>query len=226
MKSFNKKNKIIITIITILLLFVGVYFVYSKSDDSEIVYFDNGIENENKENNNKEEKTKIEEHNKIIIHISGSVANEGILELDENSRISDAIEKAGGLKEGADLSQINLAYVLSDGIKIHIPNVNENEENKEDKTEIYINKESGVKTILEEEKEVKQDQLKLNQKININNADVKQLSQLPGIGEATAQKIIDYRKENGRFNSIEEIKNVKGIGDNKFEKIKEFVSVH
>ena len=226
MYKINKKNKIIIIIGVIILFLICIYFVYSKSDEGEMISSEGRIENSIIENNTKEKEEKQEEKNKIIIHITGMISNEGILELEEGSRISDAIEKAGGLKEGADVSQINLAFILSDGMKIHIPNVNDRKEKNEDKTNTYITKESGVSTI-----EETQNQNNVTEKnktiamVNINKADIKQLQTLPGIGDSTAQKIINYRNENGKFNSIEDIKNVKGIGDSKFVKIKEYITV-
>lgn len=228
MNKFNKKNKIKILIGIAIIIFLGIYFVYSKTDENEVFSFEDGIE-KNKDENNKNENNlidnKIEEKNKIIIHISGSIVNEGILELDENSRISDAIEKSGGLTEGADMSEINLAFVLSDGMKVYIPNIKDKEiKNKnEDKTNLYIKKESGVSTIVDNLNNDK-NSIK-NMKININTANLNELDMLPGIGDSTAQKIIDYRNENGKFNSIEDIKNIKGIGESKFEKIKDYIVV-
>ncbi len=227
MNKFNKKNKIIIILGVLIIISLGIYFVYSKTDETQFFSYEDGIENTKDENNkseNNEFNNKNEEKNKIVIDICGSIANEGILELDENSRISDAIEKAGGLKEGADLSQINLAFILSDGMKVYIPNIKDKEsDNKnEDKTNIYITKESGVNTIVGTSENNNQIS---NMKININTADINELDKLPGIGDSTAQKIIDYRNENGKYNSIEDVKNVKGIGDSKFDKIKEFIIV-
>ena len=225
MNKFNKKNKIIILFLVSIIFFVS-YFIYSKTNENEVFSFEDGIENPKDENNKNEIiNNKAEENNKIIIHISGSIANEGIIEIDENSRISDAIEKAGGLKDGADLSQINLAFILSDGMKVYIPNIKDREiENKvEDKTNIYITRESGVNTIMENSNNDK-NSIK-NIKININTADINELDMLPGIGDSTAQKILEYRNENGKFASIEDIKNVKGIGDSKFEKIKDFITI-
>ena len=174
MYKINKKNKIIIIIGVIILFLICIYFVYSKSDEGEMISSEGRIENSIIENNTKEKEEKQEEKNKIIIHITGMISNEGILELEEGSRISDAIEKAGGLKEGADVSQINLAFILSDGMKIHIPNVNDRKEKNEDKTNTYITKESGVSTI-----EETQNQNNVTEKnktiamVNINKADMK-----------------------------------------------------
>ena len=154
---------------------------------------------------------------KIIVHITGEVKNTGILVLKEEARIADAIESAGGATEEADLNKINLAYTLKDGQKIYIPN-KEDEENIE-----YITEGSGNNVSVENGDE---SEMKEKIKININTASQAELEELPGIGEAIASRIIEYREENGRFNKIEDLLNVKGIGDAKFTEIKEYVVVN
>ena len=156
---------------------------------------------------------------KIVVHITGEVKNKGILILSEGARIADAIEKAGGETKEADLDEVNLAYILQDGQKIYIPN-KKDKENQENK--VYITKESGNNVIIENGEESK----KMNEKININTASQAELEELPGIGEAIANRIIEYREENGKFNKIEDLLNVKGIGDAKFADIKEYVIVN
>lgn len=157
---------------------------------------------------------------KIIVHITGAVQKTGILVLEEGARIADAIDKANGIKEDADLDEINLAYILQDGQKIYIPS-------KKDKAKIdknaYITSDSGNNVIIETIEESSKKQT--NQKVNINTATISQLQTLPGIGQSTANKIIEYRTENQGFKKIEELKNVKGIGDAKYEKIKEYIKV-
>lgn len=116
------------------------------------------------------------------------------------------------MTENADISKINLAYVVQDGQKINIPNVNTVE------TEVYISQEIGENIIVED--------IKTNSKlVNINTATQAELETLTGIGSSTALKIINYRKENGKFKTIEDIKNVSGIGDAKFEAIKNEIYV-
>ena len=154
---------------------------------------------------------------KIIVHITGEVKNTGILVLKEEARIADAIESAGGATEEADLNKINLAYTLKDGQKIYIPN-------KEDEENIaYITEGSGNNVSVENGDE---SEMKEKIKININTASQAELEELPGIGEAIASRIIEHREENGRFNKIEDLLNVKGIGDAKFAEIKEYVVVN
>ena len=197
----NKKRIIAIGIVVIICLIIGIILALNTEEYTEITtaeVFDTT-----------EEETIIETLNTIKIHISGEVNYNGILELEEGSRIDDAIKQAGGTTQNADINKINLAYELSDGQKIYIPNINE-EENKE-----YIMQNSG----LEGEEE------KTQEKININKATQTELETLPGVGPSLALKIIKYRKENGKFKSIEELENVSGVGENKYEELKELIKV-
>ena len=129
----------------------------------------------------------------------------------------DAIEAAGGLTGNADISHVNLAFVISDGIKIHIPNINDEEKIKLE----YLNTGSG-ENIVEDTNTLASTNM---QKVNINTATQTELETLPGIGPSLALKIINYRKENGKFKSIEELKSVNGIGENKYEEIKKYIYV-
>ena len=162
----NTKNKIIIISIVIFLMIICIGFYISSQ--KEIIY-------ENDEDMiNTEVVNNIEENKKIIIHISGCVNMPGIVELDTGSRIINAIEKAGGLKDEADLTNVNLAYELTDGIKVYIPSKDEND--------VSIIQSNGEDVIKGE---------KNNNKININNASKAELQKIDGIGESTANKIIE-----------------------------------
>ncbi len=165
---------------------------------------------------NEENVENDEEKNEIVIHIAGEVKNPGIVRINEGARIADIIEQAGGLTEFANITNINLAYIVEDGQKIIIPKQGEQEENKE-----YITSETGEGIIQENG----QSQSTGNTKININKAGLEELQQLQGIGEATAEKIIQYREEHGDFKQIEDLKNVSGIGDAKFDAIKDSIRV-
>ena len=217
MQILNKKSIIFISIIIVCV--IGTYYLFIKEkeyigNDSNLI-ISNGIEKETKENDTKD----IEEKNKIVVYIAGAIKNEGVYELEENSRITDIIEKAGGLTDDANINNINLAYILQDGVKVYIPKDNDKNEIK-DQTNIYVSKENGESNIDNGTSvETK------NSKININTATQTELETLPGIGPSTATKIINYRKENGKFNSIEELKKVSGIGDSKYNKIKEMIRI-
>lgn len=222
MKKINKKIIIIILIITII---IGTTIYEKIIKDRNLIEINEDIDitNTNEENTTEEQNTTNSESNsKIIIYITGQVRKEGVYELDENSRITDAIEMAGGLKEEANIENINLAEILEDGTKIYIPNKKEN--NKQTENINLIQKNTGNTTEISKKNntENKQNQ---NTKININTATQTELETLPGIGPSTALKIVNYRKDNGKFKNIEDIKNVSGIGDSKFNNIKNLIKV-
>ena len=219
-----------------MIIIAFLYYIYTKEDDSiistEEIVEENMVENTIGNLEENEETTK-EDTDKIIVHVSGAVNKEGIVELEENSRISDAIDKAEGLKENADTKNINLAFKLEDGMKIYIPTIGESrEQNKQngqsqnqtlmDETSKYVTSSSGV---VQEEQTNGQSEQKKNEKININTATQTQLETLPGIGPSTSLKIVNYREENGKFKNIEDIKDVSGIGDAKYENIKDLICV-
>ena len=212
------KNKKIISIIIaiIILIVIGIYFIINNFEKNENEFEISNIEfEENKiENINAE----IEEKSQIIVHIAGEILNPGVISLDEGARIIDAINKAGGITNEADLSKVNLAYILEDAQKIYIPNVNEKEIIENMSSEI-------VKSGSTQENSNTGEKLKNGEKININTATQKELQKLTGIGDSIALRIINYRKENGKFNTIEDIKNVSGIGESKFNKIKNDIIV-
>ena len=229
MYEFNKKQKIIMVVIGSMIIIAFLYYIYTKEDDSIISTEENVIDNVVGDSEENEENTK-EEIGKIIVHVSGAVNKEGIVELEENSRISDAINKAEGLKENADTKNINLAFKLEDGMKIYIPTIGEKTEENEqsqnknriDETSKYVTSSSGV---VQEEQTNEQSEEKKNEKININTATQTELETLPGIGPSTSLKIVNYREEKGKFKTIEDIKEVSGIGDAKYENIKDLICV-
>ena len=150
---------------------------------------------------NLEKTEEIKSNDEIVVHIVGEVKNPGVIKISEKSRILDVVELAGGLTENADVDKINLAAIVSDGQKIKVPNINDKDNNYEE--EITEN----------------------NILININTATQTELETLVGIGPKVALNIIKYRKEKGGFKNIEEIKNVEGIGEAKFDKIKSNICI-
>ena len=210
MEILSKKEKIILIIIVIfILLFIG-YYIISKASNSDYISL------ETEENDIIEEQTEeqenLQEENFIVVHITGAVKKQGVIELKEGSRISDAIESAGGATKEADLSKINLAYIVKDGQKIYVPNKNDKEETNN------ITEDAG-------ENVIQNDTTSKQEKVNINTASQTELETLNGIGPSTALKIINYRQQNGNFKKIEDVKNVPGIGDSKYEGIKENICV-
>lgn len=210
----NKKKIFIIIGGCVILVIVAILFYSMQKAKEEVFDFENLETNQENSSDNEER----EEISQIVVHISGEVVNQGVISLNENSRVIDAINRAGGLTSKADISKVNLAYVLQDAQKIYIPSIEEKE------VEMYISDGSGDTGIVTSSgnSESKKDGELM---ININTASVEEFEQLAGIGNSIANKIVEYRKENGKFNSIEDIKNVSGIGETKFNKIKENICV-
>ena len=162
----------------------------------------------------------LEENLEYVIHVTGYVVNEGIVRVKPGSRIADVIESAGGITLEADLSKINLAYMVSDGQKINIPCKEIGFTEEEAENEKYVYMDAGENVI----KDSVTEKIGVGGKININTATQSELETLTGIGPATASKIIEYRKINGKFKNIEDIMNVSGIGQAKFNSIKDKIT--
>ena len=222
MNYLIKNKKIGLGILVIIIIIISIcYYIYSENNNFLSIQEQSlEIDKQELESSNTEDRNTINEEKVIIVHVSGAVNQPGIVELSENSRIADAIEKAGGLKEESCIDEINLAYVLEDGIKIHIPTMDEQKENNKIKnnSNSYITSESNLSS-------GKNNNQKKTGKININTATQEELETLPGIGPTTSLKIINYRNENGKFKSIEDIKEVSGIGESKFNNIKNMISI-
>ncbi|HOK17737.1 MAG TPA: helix-hairpin-helix domain-containing protein [Caldisericia bacterium] len=152
---------------------------------------------------------------KIYVDIAGEVKFPGVYEMENGDRVFHLIEKAGGATENADISSINLSKKLTDGEKIIIfakRNLVDSETTSSSTTQ--SNTSSSVNS-----------PTKKSNLININTASQKELEELSGIGPVLAQRIIDYREKNGYFSTIEDIKKVSGIGDKRFEAIKDSITV-
>lgn len=143
---------------------------------------------------------------RIFVDIGGEVVHPMLAELEDGSRVEDAIEAAGGLTEDADLSSINRAAFINDGDKIYIPS--------SDDAAVPLLSDPGGAAAAQT----------AGGKVNINTADSQELQTLTGIGPVTADKIIEYRQTNGRFTTIEDIKKVSGIGEKTFEKFRESIT--
>lgn len=141
----------------------------------------------------------------VIVHITGAVPRPGVYALPQGARVQDAISAAGGFLAEAEKTQINLAALLEDGGKLDIP---------------YI--EGALPVITTPIPEVVASTTEL---IDINTASTIELEELPGIGPTTAQKIVEYREQNGPFLAPEDIINVAGIGPGTYERIKDLITV-
>lgn len=139
-----------------------------------------------------------------IVYVSGEVVRPGVYHLTPEARAEKAIAAAGGFLPEADAASINLASKVQDGMQIHVPNKQENASG--------TGAASGNGT-------------HKGDKIHINRADEKTLDELPGIGPAMAKRIVDYRNTHGPFQAIEDLKKVRGIGEAKFEQMKDMIAL-
>ncbi len=148
---------------------------------------------------------------RIMVDVKGAVQHPGVYELTTEERVIDAIERAGGYKEDAQTIGINHAQKLQDEMVIYIPVIGEDAENTSPTVQVVSTPDTSSDSS--------------NDQVNLNNADEAALTTLPGIGASKAQAIIAYREENGPFQNIEDLKNISGIGDKTFEKLKEYIVV-
>ena len=203
---FTKKEQVVILVIVLISIsLMGYKFIFAdlvkvKEEPLEILNQTIEIDYQDTDNKDREEENKI-----IMVHISGEVYYPGLIELESGSRVKDVVELAGGLKKDADMDRINLAKKVADEEKIYVPGKGE-----EISGDMLI--ETGSTAA----------QSTSNPKVNLNTCSKEQLMALPGIGEVTATKIIDYRNTN-KFKTIEDIMNVSGIGSKKFEALKELI---
>lgn len=208
MRDFLTKKELIVILVVVLVVsvFTG-YKLLSKNllnNNEETLGFldEDNINHHGLIDSLEDEES--EEDTVIMVHISGQVYYPGLIELESDSRVKDAVDLAGGLKKEADIDKINLAKKLEDEEKIYVPKKGED-------VNIEISSISNSTT-------------SDNSKININTCTKDELMSLPGVGEVTASKIIDYRSAN-KFKSIEDIMNVSGIGTKKYEDLKDLIIV-
>lgn len=161
----------------------------------------------------------------IYVDICGAVTSPGVYELPYGSRVFQAIEKAGGYLPEAAASYLNRAKGLSDGQQIYVPTQEEVNSQVLAVTQDGTEASSGNDTDNGTGQEASGEDTGTEQKIDLNTADVSQLTTLTGVGESKALAIIAYREENGPFTSIEDIMNVPGIKEGTYEKIKDKIAI-
>ncbi len=207
----HHREKTIKYLVAFLFILIALFILLGKDGEEELLI-------EGRENTSTVEQLAAEESleenpepKEIFVHLSGAVNKPGVLKLSEGTRVYEAVEMAGGLEVDADSSGINLARTLQDEERIHIPREGE----VQTSPVLYTNNpmqsmvggtgQSGL--------------------ININSADSAALQTLTGIGPSTAEKIMDYRQSSGPFRSIEQIKEVSGIGEKTYEKFKDKICI-
>ena len=229
----NKQHIMYIICVLFIVVTGIIYYINNKDSGDEILLEDvmqesaitvtedisvDGSETENDgQNEDTEESTSKEifDDDYIYVHICGAVSKPGVYRLISTARVVDAIDMAGGLTSKADSTAINQAMILKDSEQIYIPKKGEKLASREE-----------ISSKLGEESGVEGDKPKNTQgKVNINQASKSELITLPGIGEAKADMIIQYRNKNGSFSKIKDIMNITGIKEGLFNKISEYITV-
>lgn len=192
-------------------------YIVSDIENKNEVYEESKTIDINNNTKNTIQISKVETslNDKVTIYISGEVKNPGVVELKYDARLADGVDLCGGLTEDANLNGINLAMKIKDEGHYIIPKVGEETADTVTNDNEYRNENNTLN-----EPESNNDN-----KININTADLSELDSLPGFGQVIAQKIIEYRQEHTKFNSIEELMNIKGIGEKKFNNVKDYIYV-
>lgn len=223
----HKKEKILFFLFLILFILLGAFKLQQAQEEDpllsqSIVEIAEESSLKEVESSGKEEQmSEIKEENQkkdelIYVHIDGEVEKPGLYSACPGDRVLDIIQRAGGLTSEADLTAVNLAIKVVDEMKIIIPN-----------KEFVSSEETNKKSFIQfpsPPKEASSNEKKKEGAVNINMASKEELMTLPFIGSSRADSIIEYREEH-LFENIEEIKNISGIGDKAFEKLKDKIAI-
>lgn len=225
--KYRYRKQIVIGILFLLLIGVGLtIYILQKDTKKEKTSSDILLTKEetSKKKTKEQEEKKVE---KIMVDIKGEVVNPGIYTLEENARVIDVITMAGGTTENADTSVLNLSKKVKDEMVIIVYSYYEVKNFsyiKEVEQKVQTSCSQGINDI-ENDACIESKEESSTGLVSINTATKEELMTLPGIGEKKAEDIIKYREENGNFTAIEDIKNVSGIGDSLFDKIKESITL-
>ena len=227
-KSFLQKYFLLIIMFLLSLTSLGfslynTYYLSNQYSKETVTLPDNHLEESSKEKTKELESIPEE---KYYVDIKGYVKKPGVYEVSKTSIVNDCLKLAGGLLKNADTTTINLSKPVSAAMVIYVPKKNEVIKSTTDKTTTTTTEIPNNATIPDNSNTSSDtSSATTNLKINLNTASKEELTKLSGIGEAKAQDIIDYRNTNGSFKTIEEIKNISGIGDALFAKIKDNITI-
>ena len=140
----------------------------------------------------------------LVVHVVGEVRRPGLYRLRDGARIADAVRRAGGARQGADLAALNLAAPLVDGIQVLVPS-------RPTASSVPTGAGTGAEA-------------PIATAVSLSSATVEELDELPGVGPITAQKIVDYRAEHGPFGSVDDLDAVPGIGPTRIEQLRDLVT--
>ncbi len=158
----------------------------------------------------------------IVVHVAGAVVSPGVYHLPPSARVIDAIEKGGGATADADIHRLNLAQKIRDGQQIYVPFIPETTDSTADAPVV----DPRIRSVPTPQSATRVLPSMDSPLIDLNTATSEQLQTLPRIGPATAKRIIEYRETSGRFSSVEDLANVKGIGQKTLERIRHLVVVY
>ncbi len=231
MKYFLKKYWKHIVVLSIGILSFVCTYIYNFNNDNKSIM----TESNNKVMvSKKEESSKEEKKGTVFVDVKGAVNAPGVYEIEEGKRIIDAINLAGGLSDNANTVNINLSKKVNDEMYIIVYTKNEiynyNKKNNSASEVTCASNEcvcpdANNDACISKGSTNKNNNAKVSGKVSINTASKEELMTLSGVGESKANAIISYRQDNGNFNALEDIKNVSGIGDALYEKIKDNISL-
>lgn len=225
---------IFLSIAIVLLFFLNSYFKSAKQeiqkDETEELIF----KEETKEEEKEKQDNQIEN---VFVDIKGAIANPGVYELEQNKKVIDVVNLAGGFLENANTTTVNLAKKVTNEMVIIIYTNEEIKKAMLDGTTAKVIDNTCVCPVLKNDACINKNETKkdtttksneqegLTEPININTATASDFDKLPGIGASKAESIVQYREKNGPFEKIEDLKEISGIGDALFEKIKDYITI-
>lgn len=213
LKRFTE-NRNNIKILAVIMIIITAFLLYGMKGNDDTITIEDGNTADSVEVTEETDASgsnASSDSNVLYVDVDGAVINPGVYEMKPGDRVFNAIAMAGGLTKSADTSAINQAEEVTDGQKIHIPEKGGDTSSLSGSGTSDSSSGTGATSP--------------GGKININTAGAEELQEITGVGPATAEKIIDYRTQNGRFQSTEDIKNVSGIGDKTYEKMKDSITV-
>lgn len=209
--DYLKKNKLVFATLAVLVLTIGTIFILQKKPEAAMSDFPTISSTPVAEES--EAMVEVEspsmENTKILVDVKGAVKNEGLYELDKSARVNDAIQAAGGFSDLADKKSVNLAKKLMDESVVYVASQGE---------EISVIRPASSSA----GQDSNSDGIG---KVNLNTASLAELTTISGIGEKRANDILTYRDSNGGFKTIDDLKNVPGIGDKTLENMRPYVTV-
>ena len=213
MSDWLKANKMYLLLGVLIAAALAIYYfmpVHAENEKNKATEWEDSAELILQEENPETLQEKAEEKETMMIDVKGAVVKPGVYEAQSGDRVIDIIHLAGGLLENADQNQINFAMKVEDEMVLYLPVIGEENQNSEGAAPNFGSFAASSPD---------------NGKVNLNTASESQLQTLTGIGPSKATAIIEYRDTNGPFKEIEQLKEISGIGDKTFEKLKDDITV-